>query len=109
MAAMSRCATPTVVRGTSKCRTLPRQEYPRSGTRTRALLDYLMEHKGRPLALSWRDFFSRYCYFRRAIADLNDYWGMDIRRVAHMKGFYVLCGEWHGKVYVDYVAEKLDV
>ncbi len=43
---------------------------------------------------------------QRAIADLTDYYGLDIRRVGRC--LYVLAGEWCGRAYIDYVAERFE-
>lgn len=42
----------------------------------------------------------------RGISDLTDYYGLDIRRVGYRR--CMLCGEWFGKVYIDYVAERME-
>lgn len=74
------------------------QILPRKGCETRRLYDLFQANKGRTI-----DFVvtSR---SRPKIISLVDTYGLDIRCVRYRK--WCLCGEWFGKVYVDYVAEQ---
>ena len=84
---------------------------PREGTKLRALYDGFMEHKGLPFQrnLCPKD--------HRRIADLKDFYGLDIRMLksgsgnrwegSSVPGTWVLAGEWFGKTYVDYIADRI--
>jgi hypothetical protein len=41
----------------------------------------------------------------RPLSDLQDYYGLDIRRIS--RGKWVLAGEWFGLTYLDYIQEHL--
>jgi hypothetical protein len=79
----------------------PTNPYPREGTQLRRLFDALMASKGAVADLPFPIRSGR----RRMLVDLTDYYGLDIRHPS--RGKYVLAGEWIGKVYVDYIAERL--
>lgn len=79
---------------------------PAEGSQLRQLYDLLQASKGVPLDISAYQILGRNS--ARAIADLTDYYGLDVRNLAsdrHPR--WVLAGEWFGRVYVDYVAERL--
>jgi hypothetical protein len=72
---------------------------PREGSRIRALYDLFHTNKGQVID------FAASTGNGRPMADLIEYYGLDIRRVA--RGRWVLAGEWFGRVYLDYVSEHL--
>jgi hypothetical protein len=82
------------------------RERPAHGTLIGDLYERFMAAKGKPIELSTE-------YISPRMAALTDYYGLDIRlvqRANKRKGFkstYVLAGEWFGKVYIDYIAERL--
>lgn len=80
--------------------TVPVGASPRKGTRLRAAYDLFQANKGRPIAFLSGDFGGT-----NAIAALVDYYGLDIRCLR--RGEWILAGEWFGRVYVDYVAQRL--
>lgn len=80
------------------------QKIPREGTRLRRMFDLLSESKGVPIDIPLATFEGTTGH-GRLIADLRDYYGLDIRMIAY--GRWVLAGEWFGKVYVDYIVEHL--
>jgi hypothetical protein len=74
----------------------PRNSIPSEGSKLRAVYDLFQRSKGRVI-----DYASP--NNDRLLADLQDYYGLDIRRVARCK--WVLAGEWFGLIYRDYIAE----
>lgn len=60
-----------------------------------------MAHKGCSVDIS-----SVVSSHRTEIQSLIDFYGLDIWRVS--KYHYMLVGEWFGKEYKDYLAEKLN-
>lgn len=92
-----RCMTVSQIKGTATRN--PANVAPRDGTKVREVWDYFQAHKGEPV------------YFQSGsnptiIVRLEDNYGLDIRRLSKKK--YVLSGEWFGKVYVDYIAERME-
>lgn len=76
-------------------RRAPVQSLPREGTKLREVYDLFQANKG--VAISFkRD---------HAVYFLVDFYGLDIRCVR--QGQWVLAGEWFGKVYQDYIAERI--
>lgn len=98
-----RCATAASVK--VHARSKQTQAMPREGTRLREAYDFFMAHKGEPVEYmpSPHD---------RAMVDLQDFYGLDIRRIrngssrVNRKSTYILAGEWFGRVYIDYIAER---
>lgn len=91
---MARCLPPSAFKAT---RYGPRvRDLPGEGTKLRAAYDHFLSHKGKAVSenISYR-----------TREDLENYYGLDIRRVGF--GKWMLCGEWFGKVYIDYLAEHL--
>lgn len=80
--------------------TNPAGAAPRQGTQLRAVYDLFQANRGRPIAFLTSDFGGP-----NRIAQLVDYYGLDIRRLR--RGRWILAGEWFGRVYVDYVAQRL--
>jgi hypothetical protein len=76
----------------------PRNAIPSEGSKLRAIYDRFQASKGRVIDYSSPN-------NDRLLADLTDYYGLDIRRVARCK--WVLAGEWFGRAYLDYLAEHL--
>jgi hypothetical protein len=75
----------------------PRNAIPSEGSKLRAIYDRFQASKGRVIEFSRTN--------DRPLLDLQDYYGLDIRRVS--RGKWVLAGEWFGRVYLDYVSEHL--
>ncbi len=101
---MSRCLpAASIKRGNRRGYTL--RQIPLEGTRLRATYDLLMANKGAAINVS----LSR-AYGPNdggtAISQLRDFYGLDIRKIKN--GQWLLAGEWFGRVYVDYVAERLE-
>lgn len=78
--------------------------YPDEGTRVRAVYDRLYANKGRPVFIA--DLLRGNNRSSRALSDLRDYYGCDIRRVSYRH--HLLAGEWFGSEYVDYVNAAID-
>jgi len=74
---------------------------PLPGTNIRALFDFLQENKGIPVILPPKKSLCS------ALTNLRDIWGLDIRHVGYGRR-YMLVGEWFGRVYIDYIAERLE-
>ncbi len=83
---------------------------PELGTKLRELWDLLQIYKGEVVT---DDLAVRFRY--RCIEDLRDFYGLDIRCLnckgagrgrGSQPGRWVLAGEWFGKNYVDYIAQK---
>ena len=71
------------------------QTFPRAGTRTRAVYDLFMHHRGTIVsALAIGD--------THILDYLRDMYLLDIRRVGY--GQYRLCGRWMGDTYEDFIA-----
>lgn len=78
------------------------QEEPGEGTKLRELFDHLQEHKGEVISLNG---FSG--NVRKKIYTLVDIYGLDIRSFGRGRNSqWCLVGEWFGKIYVDYLAER---
>jgi hypothetical protein len=82
---------------------------PREGSRLRAIYDELMENKGFPIqgGFTNRD--------KNCVEQLQNFYGLDIRIFRHGKGrgkgstsVWILAGEWFGKTYVDYIADRIN-
>lgn len=76
---------------------------PKEGTKLRCLYDLLMANKGLPIDLP----LTRFGGNRNGIAieQLRDFYGLDIRKLKSKR--WVLAGEWFGKTYRDYIADRL--
>lgn len=72
---------------------------PKTGTKLRALYDLFISSKGQVID------FAASTGNGRPLADLIEYYGLDIRRVSPCK--WVLAGEWFEEIYRDYIAEHL--
>lgn len=78
---------------------------PYEGTAARKAFDVLFAHKGAPVFVSIAP---------HVRAPLTDVYGLDLRLIRRgdrrvgRKSQWLLAGEWFGKVYVDYVAERLE-
>lgn len=98
-----RCPTASQIKG---ARRAPVQPLPREGTRTRQVYDLLQANKGRPVDVGVRG-----TKLGSIIRNLEDFYGLDIRWLQNgssrtgRQTFYMLAGEWFGRVYIDYVAE----
>lgn len=83
------------MKGQNKGRVL--QQLPREGTEIRRAYDLLYANKGTPVKISFG--------WHSRLENLRNIYGLDI--VKTRKGEWCLIGEWFGKVYIDYVAEKV--
>lgn len=83
------------LKGSARLQVHPR---PRDGTKLRKLYDLFAASKGKAIPFKCAG-------YQRQVADLVDYYGLDIRRVRN--GTWILAGEWFGRVYVDYIADRL--
>lgn len=73
---------------------------PAEGTKLRELYDRFMVQRGKIVTFSAGTGAASV-----QINQLRDFYGLDIRNVG--RGRWVLAGEWVGRVYVDYIAERL--
>lgn len=85
---------------------------PREGSQLRVLYDRFMANKGKPIKIEKGGHIN--------LPQLINYYGLDIRsayspggragipRRAAKGSFYILVGEWFGRVYIDYVAEQIN-
>lgn len=84
----------------------PTRLVPREGTRLRRMYDLLQANKGLPIDIYLACFEGVKPGVAGAnIEQLQDFYGLDIRKIKY--GRWVLAGEWFGKVYVDYIADRL--
>lgn len=93
-----RCQTVSQAKGKI---TSPHCDVPKEGTKIRALYDRFFLNKGKTIPL-----IGNHENLGRINRLMDDY-GLDIRHVGRGNG-YILAGEWFGKVYVDYIAERLE-
>lgn len=98
---MTRALTVAQMKRANGSRLLP--DAPGEGTMARKYYDLFKSQPGIPIKMSWSMFLSRN---PTAIKQrlINEY-GLDIRCLK--KGLWVLAGEWHGRVYIDYIAEQI--
>ena len=103
---MTRSASVAAMRRRSAATT--RRDLPREGTLLRLVYDLLYEHRGRYVPhAEWRaaiELVGSNPKMSGVVAQLRDYYGCDVR--PHWGG-PMLAGEWVGRAYVDYVAERL--
>jgi hypothetical protein len=74
------------------------QSLPREGTKLREIYDLFQANKGLPIAFKSDPHGTR-------VANLINFYGLDLRCIR--QGKWVLAGEWFGKVYVDYIAQRV--
>jgi hypothetical protein len=85
----------------------PRQT-PREGTQLRKVYDLFYTNKGNPVEFQFHTFKDS-CIIEKLVS----FYGLDIRRIKNgnsrvgRSSQWVLAGEWFGKVYIDYIAERL--
>jgi hypothetical protein len=108
---MSRCLSASQIKKArgSKVELRP---MPREGTKLRRAYDLFQANKGIPVE------FPRTMLGVAQINNLQDFYGLDIRiaQRAYEKDGYgnnrpplsMLAGEWFGRVYIDYVAERIE-
>lgn len=88
----------------------PLQECPREGSQLRWIYDLLQENKGRPVEIE----STKKAPIGPQLVQLENIYGLDVRHVRNgssrtgRKSTYLLAGEWFGRVYVDYVAERIE-
>lgn len=73
------------------------KKIPREGTKLREVYDTFQRNKGVPLDWSSTQYSGMY--------QLTDFYGLDIIRLK--KNTWLLAGEWFGRVYVDYVSDRI--
>lgn len=101
-----KCMSAAAIKG---LKSRPENDFPQEGTAVRQVYDRFQSNKGIPIEFDYVDGPLNTIFNR-----LTDTYGLDIRRVrrAHKwsksKSMFVLAGEWFGKVYVDYIAERLE-
>lgn len=81
----------------------PTQKEPREGTKLRSVYDRFMANKGGLIDLAVSQ--HKGAVNSGDLDQLRNYYGLDIRHMGYRR--WVLAGEWFGKVYVDYVAERI--
>jgi len=91
---MTRCLPPSSFK--TKYARAHLREVPQDGSKIREMYDFFLSRKGQVVSPR---------ISARLREDLQSYYGLDIRKVGY--GQWVLCGEWFGKVYIDYLAEHL--
>src|SRR6266404_2959165 len=79
-----------------------KRDLPREGSKIRELYDLFMANKGKIIAISLN--LNGDTSSNRRKEYLQDSYGLDIRKVCN--GKWILAGEWDGKVYIDYMANK---
>lgn len=92
-----RCESAASLKGTGR----PRRKEPTAGTKIREIYDLFILNKGIVIRFTSQQGRGH----DRAVQDLINYYGLDIRKISH--GKWVLAGEWFGKVYIDYIAEHI--
>lgn len=105
-----RCATAAEIKSHGKYGA--HNAAPREGSRLRAVYDRFLANKGVPIEIHPPEFDGT---MRIKFAD---FYGLDIRLLSRgyvrngyeksRKSTYVLAGEWFGRVYIDYIAEKTE-
>lgn len=102
-----KCMSAARIKGTKRAR--PALEIPNEGP-TRSVYDILQANKGLPVEIEFLGHAQR-CVI---LQYLTDFYGLDIRQAergdkrTHRTSKFMLAGEWFGRVYVDYVAERLE-
>lgn len=92
---MSRCMSV----GQLKVRGHHHLEEPTPGSKIREVYDFFMSNKGRVVN------YTHIVNHRNMMERLVDDYGLDIRCVK--RGQWLLAGEWVGRVYIDYVVERM--
>ena len=104
-----RCLSVSAMKG--ERRSPPLQKLPGEGTKLRKFYDILQANKGKPFDYNIRREFGGYS--ANFMSQLQDFYGLDIRVKRLGRGVdhaeYLLAGEWFGRVYVDYVAERMNL
>lgn len=101
-----RCTSAAIMKRGRKKGYNPRPA-PREGSELRVVYDTLQASRGIPIEFAP----SRALLMR--FRDLTDFYGLDIRgtdrgdRRTNRPSKFVLAGEWFGRVYIDYIAERL--
>lgn len=112
---MARMLSAAQIKGKTKSKL---QSHPRPGTRTRAVYDKLLEHKGLPVQITVfetpQDYAKQSGLWTGIRHNLENYYGLDIRTVPSIavggwgkhQLWWILAGEWFGSIYLDYIAER---
>lgn len=109
MRCMSAARAKSLAKG-KKIRGAPLQACPREGTKLRARWDFLQANRGLPVPMT-----GGHVEISNDVRAFNDFYGLDVRRVGRRNRLsnepeiWVLAGEWFGRIYVDYIAERLEV
>lgn len=77
---------------------------PREGTSLRRMYDILITSKGIPVEVALCRFEGRNGT-HTMVESLRSFYGLDIRKIE--PGKWVLAGEWFGKTYCDYIADRI--
>ncbi len=102
-----RCMSISRIKGTIRGKKYkPLSNKPHWGTKTRRIFDCLQAHKAETVSL---EPYNNKADVKIIVNRLMDFYGLDIRKTGDCHhAEYMLVGEWFGKVYVDYVAEKME-
>lgn len=102
-----RCATVASIKYPKRSR-IQENSAPKAGTNIRSAYDLFKQHPGEPVE------FKQFPNHITTIPKLTDYYGLDIRKVQQgnsrtgRPSLYMLVGEWFGRVYIDYVAQRIE-
>jgi hypothetical protein len=105
-----RCQTAAKAKFKSRYVGAPLRERPKEGSVLRQTFDLLQANKGRTVEIVSNKSFP----IGIQIIQLENFYGLDVRLVRQgHKGVgrlstYVLAGEWFGRVYIDYIAERIE-
>jgi hypothetical protein len=91
-----RCASVSSIKHPN--RGAPLRDRPHIGSPLGNLYDRFLASRGLPIDYSTSA-------GRSQLEQLRNFYGLDIRRVGRSR--WVLAGEWFGRVYVDYIAERI--
>ncbi len=96
------------MKGRNKGRLL--QQLPRVGTETRRIYDLLYANKGTPVRVCFSNYKCKKAKEKSVwwatLESLRNFYGLDI--IKTNRDEWCLIGEWFGKIYIDYVAEKVN-
>lgn len=77
---------------------------PKEGTALRKYYDLFTENKGLPVQVAVKSTLPN-AFTGVRLEQLRSRYGLDIRRLRTKE--WVLVGEWDGRVYIDYIAERM--
>lgn len=105
-----RCQTAAKAKLRTRYVGAPLQEKPREGSRLRQIYDVLQANKGAPVEIE----STKKSPIGIQLVQLENFYGLDVRCVRNgscrvgRKSTYILAGEWFGRVYVDYIAQRIE-